>query len=47
MKPQLAEIGTKMASAKTSINKIDVNRYPVDFQGKPLRAKLLEGKNLF
>lgn len=46
MKPQLAEIGAKMASAKTSIDKIDVTKYPVEFRGKPLRAKLLEGKNL-
>lgn len=44
--PKISEIGTKIDLLKKEIDGIDPNRYPEHFQGKSVRAKIVEAKNL-
>lgn len=44
--PQLDPIGEKLSQASTEMNKINPARYPVDFQGTPVRELLTSGQQL-
>ena len=44
--PKITEIGDKIALLEKEVDAIDPERYPESLQGKPVRAKIIEGKNL-
>ncbi len=44
--PKISEIGTKIEKLKIEIDAIDPSRYPEALNGQPIRARLVEGKNL-
>lgn len=44
--PQLDQIAAKMQVVEAEISKIDPDRYPETFSGKPLRAKIKQGIRL-
>ena len=41
--PQMDEISQAVDKAKIELDKIDPNRYPQHFQGKPIRGSLVQG----
>lgn len=43
LRPQLDQIGTKLASAQKSLSRIEPNRYPEEFRGIQVRAQLSNG----
>ena len=46
VKPQLAQIGEKLKTARTEADSIDPARYPQNFRGVPVRSQLTSGLNL-
>lgn len=44
--PKIAEIGENLEKLKSEIDEIDPDRYPQYLQGKPVRSKIIEGKQL-
>lgn len=46
LKPQLTQIGEKLAIAKSNIDKIDPTRYPLEYKGIQIRSQISTGINL-
>lgn len=46
LKPQLTQIGEKLAQAKSQIDKIDPTRYPLEYKGIAVRSQITKGINL-
>lgn len=43
--PEFDKVADKLDLMKSEIDQVDVNRYPDTFQGKPVKATLVEAKN--
>lgn len=44
--PQVDQVAKEMEIVKSEMAQIDPNRYPEEFQGRPVRAQIIEAKNL-
>ncbi|MEK7166255.1 MAG: DUF4012 domain-containing protein [Patescibacteria group bacterium] len=44
--PKITEIGDKIKLLKSEVDAIDPGRYPEELQGKKIRQRLIDGKNL-